>query len=248
MPTPPLKDEMVLNVDGIITVDPGLALRQKAQAFISARKWSTASIYYGDKPEAEFSKENGKPMWSMRFCLGLDHVRKTEADWFADVAAIVEFLQPIARAIGCEFTVEFRLKSRLWYSETLTVVSDQPENEDDLASIRAMLEHFIKPKRDDKFFAKWGHERVFGRNRFILVEGVLWCGFTAAFCLGVIFGYGLKAQFSLLRCVLGVVAGLALGYGIGKWRWSRSERRFRDLVWKLKQPTKNNDPQTELEE
>ena len=243
-----LKDEMVLNVDGIIPVDPALALRPRARAFVSARKWNTTSIHYGDQPEPELSEENDRPMWSMCFCLGLDHVKKTGADWFRDVVAIVEFLQPIAREIGCEFTVEFRLKSRQWYSETLTVVSDNPKDEDDLASLRAMLEHFIKPKRADKFIAKWGHARVFGRNRFILVEGVVWYRFTAAFCLGVSFGYGLKARFSLLRCLLGLITGLALGYGIGAWRWSRSERRFKDLVWKPKPPTKNNDPRTGLEE
>ena len=54
---PALKDEMVLNVDGIISVDPAISLRQRAQAFIASRKWSTASIFYGDQAESEFSKE-----------------------------------------------------------------------------------------------------------------------------------------------------------------------------------------------
>ena len=243
-----IKDEMVLNVDGIIPVDPAVSLRAKAQEFVSTRKWTTPSIYHGDQPEPTFSKENNNPMWSMCFCLGLDHIKKTEVDWFADVAAIIQFLQPIARELGCEFTVEFRLKSRQWYSETLTAISEKPEGKNDLASVRTMLEHLIKPKQDDKFIAKWGHERVFGRNRFILVEGVVWCGFTAAFCLGLSFGYGLKAQFSLLRCILGVIAGLALGYGIGVWRWKRSEQRFQGLVWKPRQPPQSNDLQAESDE
>src|SRR5690349_8131175 len=100
---------MVLNVDGIIFVDPGIALRQRAQSFITGRKWSTASICYGDQAEPQFSEDSAKPRWSMCFNLGLDHVRRTETDWFADVAAIAEFLQPIAREIECEFIMEFRL-------------------------------------------------------------------------------------------------------------------------------------------
>jgi hypothetical protein len=87
-----------------------------------------------------------------------------------------------------------------------------------------------------------------GKTRFILVEGVFWCGFTAAICLGIVLGYGPKAQFSLLRCILGVIAGLALGYGIGVWRWIRSERRFRNLVWKPKRSAGDIKSQTEMEE
>src|SRR5207247_1303679 len=157
----------------------------------ASRKWGTDSIVYGDQPEAELSKENGKPTWSMSLCLGLDHVGNTQSDWFADVAAIAEFLQPIARKLGCDFMVAFRLKSRLWYSETLTFISDEPNEKLDLASVRSMLEHFINPTRDDTFVAKWGGVRVFGRSRFLL-EAVMWWGLTAAFCLGLAFGYGLK--------------------------------------------------------
>src|SRR5262249_26215807 len=155
-----------------------IALRRMAQSFIAGRKWSTASICYGDQPEPQFSEDSAKPMWSMCFNLGLDHVRHTESDWFADVAAIADFLQPIAREIGCEFIMEIRLKSRLWYSETLMFISKESDVELDLPGARSMLEHFIKPNREDKFLAKWGGRRVLGRNRFLLAN-VFWVGFTA---------------------------------------------------------------------
>src|SRR5262249_24096958 len=134
-----------------------------------------------------------------------------------------------------------RLKSRPWYSETLAIVTD-PDYEPDLASMRSMLEHFIKPNPREVFVAKWGHTRVFGRSRFLLVDGVMWWGLTAGVCLGLGFGYGLKAQFSLVRCVLGVIAGLALGYGVGALRWARAERQFKNLMWKQKQPAKSKTP------
>jgi hypothetical protein len=44
-------DEMVLNVDGFVPVDPALGLRERAQWFVASRQWATPSIYYGDQPE-----------------------------------------------------------------------------------------------------------------------------------------------------------------------------------------------------
>jgi hypothetical protein len=233
---------MVLNVDGFVHVDPAIALRDRTKAFVAGRTWRTTSIYYGDQPESEASRDAGKPMWSLCFCLGLDHVRKTtNGDWFADVAAIIGFVHLIARETGSEFTVEFRLASRLWYSETITIVSDDPVDAAELESVRSMLQHFIRPKRDDRFIAGWGHTRVFGKRHFVWLEGVAWVGLTAAFCLGLSLGYGLKAEFSLARCIAGVVAGLALGYGVGVWRWNRAERRFAGLTWKSRPPAGNTD-------
>lgn len=236
-----LKDEMVLNVDGVIPVDPAIGLRERAKAFIAARTWSTPSIYYGDQPEPEASADAGKSMWSLCLCLGLDHVRRTAADWFSDVAAIIAFIESVARETGSEFIVEIRLSSRLWYSETLAIVSGERGGKVDLGGVRSMLEHFLKPNRDDRFVAKWGHTRVFGKRRFIVVEGILWSGLPAAFCLTLFFGYGFKAQFNLARCIFGAVAGLALGYGVASWRWSSAERRFRERVWKPKPRTQAAD-------
>ena len=145
---PALKDEMVLNVDGFVPVDPALGLRERAQHLVASRQWATPSIYYGDQSEPadpEFPKS--KPGWSMCLCLGLDHVRKAQADWFADVAAIVEFVRAVALEVGCEFTVEFRLSSRLWYSETLDVVTDAPNEQPDIPAIRSMLEHFTRQQQ-----------------------------------------------------------------------------------------------------
>jgi hypothetical protein len=139
------KDEMVLNVDGILSVDPASGLRDRAQKFVSSRQWATPSVFYGDQAEPEFSEDS--PMWSMSFCLGLDHAPKTQTDWFADVAAIVEFVRTVALEAGCEFIVEYRLSSRLWYSETLDHIDDEPNAKIDLSGIRSMLEHFIGQKR-----------------------------------------------------------------------------------------------------
>lgn len=137
-----LKDERVLNVDSsILHVDPALGLRERAQKFVASRQWTTASIFYGDQPEPEFSED--KPAWSMCLCLGLDHVRDTKADWFADVAAIVEFVRAVALEARCEFNLEYRLQSRQAYSETLDIVTDEPGENPDLAGIRSMLEHFM---------------------------------------------------------------------------------------------------------
>jgi hypothetical protein len=141
---PALKDEMIFQADGIIPIDPAHGLRERAQSFIRSRQWGTASIFYGDQAEPE----NSEPRWSMTFGLGLDHVPKTKADWFGDAVAIIEFLQPIARESNCEFTLEFRLSSRLWYSETLDIVEGGPNNKVDLVAVRSMLEHFTKQKRN----------------------------------------------------------------------------------------------------
>jgi hypothetical protein len=141
-------DEMVLNVDGFVPVDPALGLRERAQRFVASRQWATPSIYYGDQPEpADPEFPESKAAWSMCFCLGLDHVRRTKGDWFADVAAIVEFVRAVALEVGCEFTVEFRLTSRQAYSETLDIVTDDHDEEPDLGAIRSMLEHFIQQRR-----------------------------------------------------------------------------------------------------
>src|SRR5262245_5865299 len=139
-----LKDEMVLNVDGILSVNPALGLRERAQQFVASRRWTTSSVFYGDQSEPEFSKES--PAWSMCFCLGLDHVTKTRADWFADVAAILEFARAVAPEGHCEFTVEFRRRSRLWCSETLEIIGDDPNDKADLAAIRSMLQHFTEQR------------------------------------------------------------------------------------------------------
>jgi hypothetical protein len=81
----------------------------------------------------------------MCFCLGLDHVPTTHADWFADVAAIAEFACEIAIEAHCEFIVEFCLRSRLWYSETLCFIDEGRNRKVDFAVIRSMLEHFTQP-------------------------------------------------------------------------------------------------------
>jgi hypothetical protein len=141
---PALKDEMVFLADGMVPVDPALGLRERAQAFIRSRQWTTSSIHYGDQPEPELSQR--RPSWSITFGLGLDHVPKTTGDWFADVLAIIEFLQPFAREERCEFILEFRLSSRPWYSETLDYITDAPGATVDIAHVRAMLQRLMRGK------------------------------------------------------------------------------------------------------
>jgi hypothetical protein len=138
-------DEMMLLVDGIIPVDPAPELRSRAQAFIASRQWSTPQIFVGDQGEPEFSDKQ-TTRWSISFALGLDHVPRAGGDdrWFGDVAALIEFVRPIALETRSEFMVEFRLRSRLWYSETITTIDENDaKNPPDLASIRQMLDSHI---------------------------------------------------------------------------------------------------------
>ena len=141
---PALKDEMVFLADGMVPMDPALGLRERAQAFIRSRQWTTSSIQYGDQPEPEVSQR--RPSWSVTFGLGLDHVPRTTVDWFADVLEIIEFLQPFAREHRCEFILEFRLSSRPWYSETLDYITDAPGAAIDIIHVRGMLQRLIRGK------------------------------------------------------------------------------------------------------
>ena len=212
---PALKDEMVLNVDGILSVDPALGLRERAQRFVASRQWATSSVFYGDQSEPEFSHES--PAWSMCFCLGLDHVTQKRADWFADVAAIMEFARTIALEAHCEFTAEFRLRSRLWYSETLDIVRDDPSEQVDLAGIRSMLEHFTAQRRtwwrvpDSAFRQTWPRERLRGKVRFILTRGLFPCGLVAGLAFSTLAGRGVTGLLPPLRVVVWFAVGIAIG-------------------------------------
>ena len=224
---------MVLNVDGFLRVDPALGLRQRAQAFVASRQWNTSSVFYGDQPEQKESEDG--PMWSMTFCLGLDHVTRSKADWFSDVVAIVQFLQPVARETGCEFIVEFRLKSRLWYSETLDFITGDPADKVDLAAVRSMLEHFTQQRRwwrvsDSAFRQSWPRERMRGRVRFVFNRGVLPWGLILGLAFGTLAGRGLTGSLPPLRVVVWFAAGIFLGASIGAWRWAKAERRFKTLI------------------
>src|ERR1051325_11266981 len=113
MPLP--KDEMVLQIDGLVSENPAVALRGRCKQFIASRQWSTGEVFYGDQEEPEESAEQIKRVWSITLAMGLDHVPTTSKDWFADVMALIAFMQPIARETDSEFVVEFRLSSKLWY-------------------------------------------------------------------------------------------------------------------------------------
>ncbi len=233
----PFKDEMVLNFDGIIDFDPQIEIRRKAQEFIASRQWSTPSIFYGDQSEPEYSKK--KPAWSITFLLGLDHVRKTNADWFSDVAAIIEFLQPVANQTGSEFIIEFRLKSRLWYSETLDFINDNLNDKVNLKELKSQLIFFTEKKSwwkisDSTFLLYWSRQQLRGRNRFILAEGICWWSLSLAFCLAIWFGHGITGKWNLILCILGILIGLGSGWSYSTLRWYISELRFKKLYFNKK--------------
>jgi hypothetical protein len=142
MPVP--KDEMVLQIDGLIPVNPAVALRGRCRQFIASRQWSTPEIHYGDQEEPAESAEQTKKIWSISLALGLDHVPTTQKDWFADVKALMELVLPIARETHSEFMVEFRLSSKLWYSCTLHHLEEEPVDETDLTAIKLILENEIQ--------------------------------------------------------------------------------------------------------
>jgi hypothetical protein len=141
---PALKDEMVVQIDGIIPVNPAVELRGRCKQFIGSRQWSTPDVHYGDQEEPEESAEQTKRVWSITVAMGLDHAAKTEADWFADVKALIDLMHPIARETDAEFIVEFRLSSKLWYSVTLQHLDHEEIDDTDLAAIKLILENEIK--------------------------------------------------------------------------------------------------------
>jgi hypothetical protein len=123
-----LTDETVLNVDGLVPVDPAAGLRQRAQDFIASRQWTTEQISYAD--QAEPSDLEDEPQWSMNFNMGLGHIKTTAQDWFADVAAIVAFVREVSRETGSEFLVEVRYRSKPWYSEHIAFVNAEAKAPD----------------------------------------------------------------------------------------------------------------------
>jgi hypothetical protein len=152
MPTP--KDEMVVQLDGTITFNPAVSLRGRCRKFIASRNWSTSDIHYADQEEPDESKEQTKRMYSLTFALGLDHVPTTTKDWFADVRAIIDFIHPIARETNSEFLLEFRLKSKLWYSCTLQTITREPIDETDITATKLILENEIKTHKKRPWWRK----------------------------------------------------------------------------------------------
>jgi len=152
MPLP--KDEMVLQIDGLIPVNPAISLRGRCKQFISSRQWTTPEVFYGDQEEPEESAEPTKKIWSISLALGLDHVPSTNKDWFADVRALIDFMHPIARETGCEFIVEFRLSSKLWYSVTLQHLDTEPIDDTDLTAIKLILEAEIQTHKKRPWWRK----------------------------------------------------------------------------------------------
>ncbi|HEV8605026.1 MAG TPA: hypothetical protein VGQ99_06650 [Tepidisphaeraceae bacterium] len=152
MPLP--KDEMVLQVDGLIRVNPSVSLRGRCKQFIASRTWSTPQIFYAEQEEPDATKEQGKKIWSITLALGLDHVPATKADWFADVKSLIGFIHPIARETKSEFLVEFRLSSKLWYSCTFQTIDEKPIDETDFTATRLILENEINTHKKRPWWRK----------------------------------------------------------------------------------------------
>ncbi len=152
MPIP--KDEMVLQLDGLVEVNPADSLRGRAEKFIGSRKWSTAEIHYADQEEPAESEEQTKKIWSMTFALGLDHTPAAKSDWFSDVRALVEFIQPIVRETKSEFILEFRLGSKLWYSCTLETLTGEALEEVDFTGMKLILEAEIAAHKKRPWWRK----------------------------------------------------------------------------------------------
>jgi len=152
MPVP--KDEMVLQIDGLIPLNPAVSIRGRCKQFIASRQWPTSEVFYSDQEEPEESAEQCKKIWSITLALGLDHVPDTKMDWFADVKALVEFAHPIARETDSEFIVEFRLSSKTWYSVTLQHLDQGKIDETDLAAVKLILEAEIQTHQKRPWWRK----------------------------------------------------------------------------------------------
>jgi len=152
MPLP--KDEMVLQIDGLVCMNPAVSLRGRCKQFIASRQWSTKEIFCADQEEPEESAEQTKRVWSITLAMGLDHVPGTQKDWFGDVKALIEFMQPIARETDAEFIVEFRLSSKLWYSVTLQHLDREKIDETDLTAIKLILEAEIQTHQKRPWWRK----------------------------------------------------------------------------------------------
>lgn len=132
---PALTDEVVLDIDGFLFVDPRNGLRQRAESFLASRPRLSSQIFYRDQPEPEDVVEQ-QPAWSMNFGLGLDHIKTTHEDWFSDVIALLDFVQTLQQELDNEFVAEVRYRSKLWYSEHITFIDNR---ELDFPAIRSTI-------------------------------------------------------------------------------------------------------------
>jgi hypothetical protein len=150
---PVITDEKVLSFDGFVSTDPALGMREQAQNLLASHAWSTSQVWYGDQYEPTDPYGDGSPpqpdeevemipRWSMCFNLGLDHVDGSNATWFADVSAIIQFLQHVCSTAGDdnEFVVDVRSRFKPWYSEIVGFITNEPPN---LDVIRVLIEDLI---------------------------------------------------------------------------------------------------------
>jgi hypothetical protein len=70
------------------------------------------------------------------------------------VRALIDFIQPIARETDSEFILEFRLKSKLWYSCTLQTIDHEPIDETDFTATKLILENEIKAHKKRPWWRK----------------------------------------------------------------------------------------------
>ena len=121
-------DEVVLNTDGFVQAAKADEVRERCNQFIENGAWETDQIGYGDQAEPD-------GLWSFAFNIGLDSVNDS-ANWFEDVAALLEFLNLAARDHESEITVDVRFRSILWYSDHIAFLDGSPL---DLDKLRDMI-------------------------------------------------------------------------------------------------------------
>lgn len=133
-------DKVMLVVDGFVEEDPSVSLRERAAAFVAERQWTTDQIFVAHQVENEDGDPSAGP-WSLSVAYGLDHASRAGTDWFTDVTAIIDFVHSICDGTACEFSVELRWRSALWYSHHVATIDATPA---DLPAIRDMIERGIR--------------------------------------------------------------------------------------------------------
>ena len=110
-------DEIVLNLDGFISLDPAIGVRERCERFTAAQDGSR--IAYGDQPESE-------GLWSISFNLGLDDLKHGSDAGFNNIDALLVFANDLAGELSAELTADIRFRSKPWYSGHLAFLEGQP--------------------------------------------------------------------------------------------------------------------------
>lgn len=141
---PTVKDDLVLEVEGILSRDPALGdIGDRAEALVAKRNWRTTSIRYHDHPTSDASE--GGQAWSMCFSLGLDHVRDAspDVDWFSDVEALAQFASRVTEEECCRFNAELISHKTGFWAPVFDLDPDS-NPEVNLELVRKILTHYTR--------------------------------------------------------------------------------------------------------